>query len=101
MEQFPYHYHLNEGKKILFPNETSVELTLRYPDSEMPLVSSVVAKTFENMSDLTLDADVLLELPKEHSFETALADLINGGIPLRALCSYGIVGCPYELCAHT
>ncbi|GAA0162738.1 viral or transposable element protein [Lithospermum erythrorhizon] len=35
---------------------------------------------FENMWDLTPDTDLLKELPSEHSFETALADLIDNAL---------------------
>ncbi|KAL2318144.1 hypothetical protein Fmac_032020 [Flemingia macrophylla] len=140
--------------KILLPNGTSVELTLRNPDPEMPLGnfvslvrdkyfearrrrrydstskirdinwkggslfiqdandtklrnviklknfkpdkchilrlhdgSSDVAKSFENMWDLTPDTDLLLELPEEYTFETALADLIDNS--LQAVWSNG------------
>ncbi|KAF7830720.1 structural maintenance of chromosomes flexible hinge domain-containing protein GMI1 [Senna tora] len=41
---------------------------------------TVVPKTFENMWDLTPDTDLLLELPEEYSFETALADLIDNSL---------------------
>ncbi|KAK6262480.1 hypothetical protein QUC31_008296 [Theobroma cacao] len=38
--------------------------------------SGEVANTYENMWDLTPDTDLLMELPEEYTFETALADLI-------------------------
>ncbi|KAK7293086.1 hypothetical protein RJT34_15947 [Clitoria ternatea] len=44
-----------------------------------------VASFFENMWDLTPDADMLLELPEEYTFETALADLI----PYFGMFGYG------------
>ncbi|XP_020206099.1 structural maintenance of chromosomes flexible hinge domain-containing protein GMI1 isoform X2 [Cajanus cajan] len=49
--------------------------------------SSDVAKSFENMWDLTPDTDLLLELPEEYTFETALADLIDNS--LQAVWSNG------------
>ncbi|KAG4943188.1 hypothetical protein JHK84_047266 [Glycine max] len=138
--------------KILLPNGTSVELTLRDPEAEMPLGnfvrlvkekysearkhcesmkntrdinwkggsislqdandkkirnvlnlknykpnkyhilrlhdgSSEVAQSFENMWDSTPDTDLLLELPEEYTFETALADLIDNS--LQAVWSNG------------
>ncbi|KHN14095.1 hypothetical protein glysoja_033322 [Glycine soja] len=138
--------------KILLPNGTSVELTLRDPEAEMPLGnfvrlvkekysearkhcesmkntrdinwkggsislqdandkkirnvlnlknykpnkyhilrlhdgSSEVAQSFENMWDWTPDTDLLLELPEEYTFETALADLIDNS--LQAVWSNG------------
>ncbi|KAF5195246.1 Gamma-irradiation and mitomycin c induced protein [Thalictrum thalictroides] len=36
--------------------------------------------TFENMWDLTPGTDILMELPQEYSFETALADLIDNSL---------------------
>lgn len=37
---------------------------------------------FQNMWDLTPDTDLLMELPEEYTFETALADLIVSLIAL-------------------
>ncbi|KAI9157714.1 hypothetical protein LWI28_026791 [Acer negundo] len=42
--------------------------------------SGVIANTFENMWDLTPDTDLLMELPEEYTFETALADLIDNSL---------------------
>ncbi|KAF5442725.1 hypothetical protein F2P56_035352 [Juglans regia] len=42
--------------------------------------SGVMANTFENMWDLTPDTDLLMELPEEYTFETALADLIDNSL---------------------
>ncbi|XWS37991.1 hypothetical protein CRYUN_Cryun19dG0092200 [Craigia yunnanensis] len=42
--------------------------------------SGEIAKTFENMWDLTPDTDLLMELPEEYTFETALADLIDNSL---------------------
>ncbi|KAI4307104.1 hypothetical protein L6164_030326 [Bauhinia variegata] len=39
-----------------------------------------VAKTYENMWDLTPDTGMLKELPEEYTFETALADLIDNSL---------------------
>ncbi|PIA26548.1 hypothetical protein AQUCO_09100023v1 [Aquilegia coerulea] len=36
--------------------------------------------TFENMWDLTPGTDILMELPQEYTFETALADLIDNSL---------------------
>ncbi|GAB4858491.1 hypothetical protein Ancab_009967 [Ancistrocladus abbreviatus] len=47
--------------------------------------SSEIADTFEHMWDLTPDTDLLMELPQEYTFETALADLIDNS--LQALWS--------------
>ncbi|OIW07390.1 hypothetical protein TanjilG_10225 [Lupinus angustifolius] len=49
--------------------------------------SSDVVKSFKNMWDLTPDTDLLLELPEEYTFETALADLIDNS--LQAVWSNG------------
>ncbi|XP_027332090.1 structural maintenance of chromosomes flexible hinge domain-containing protein GMI1 [Abrus precatorius] len=56
--------------------------TLRFHDG-----SSDIAESFENMWDLTPDTDLLLELPEEYTFETALADLIDNS--LQAVWSNG------------
>lgn len=131
--------------KVLLPNGTSIGLTLRDPDPEMPFedfiamvkdeyfqarkqyesmrlkkhidwkgghfyledangnktkkmikfesfkphkchilqlhdASGETAHTFENMWDLTPDTDLLMELPEEYNFETALADLIDNSL---------------------
>ncbi|KAF6146067.1 hypothetical protein GIB67_033426 [Kingdonia uniflora] len=42
--------------------------------------SKEIADTFENMWDLTPDTDMLLELPQEYTFYTALADLIDNSL---------------------
>ncbi|KAM4068715.1 hypothetical protein ACB094_12G034100 [Castanea mollissima] len=42
--------------------------------------SGETAHTFENMWDLTPDTDLLMELPEEYNFETALADLIDNSL---------------------
>ncbi|EOY23564.1 Gamma-irradiation and mitomycin c induced 1, putative isoform 1 [Theobroma cacao] len=42
--------------------------------------SGEVANTYENMWDLTPDTDLLMELPEEYTFETALADLIDNSL---------------------
>ncbi|KAH9724073.1 Structural maintenance of chromosomes flexible hinge domain-containing protein GMI1 [Citrus sinensis] len=42
--------------------------------------SGEIAKTFENMWDLTPDTDLLRELPEDYTFETALADLIDNSL---------------------
>ncbi|KAA3475941.1 membrane protein of ER body 2 [Gossypium australe] len=42
--------------------------------------SGKFANTFENMWDLTPDTDLLMELPEEYTFETALADLIDNSL---------------------
>ncbi|KAK3229718.1 hypothetical protein Dsin_001599 [Dipteronia sinensis] len=42
--------------------------------------SGEIANTFENMWDLTPDTDLLMELPEEYTFETALADLIDNSL---------------------
>ncbi|KAK9036637.1 hypothetical protein V6N11_078631 [Hibiscus sabdariffa] len=42
--------------------------------------SGEVTNTFENMWDLTPDTDLLMELPEEYTFETALADLIDNSL---------------------
>ncbi|CAL0318893.1 unnamed protein product [Lupinus luteus] len=80
--------------KILLPNGTSVELRTWDPDPEMLFAdfitldgSSDVVKSFKNMWDLTPDTDLLLELPEEYTFETALADLIDNS--LQAVWSNG------------
>ncbi|KAK4277570.1 hypothetical protein QN277_015548 [Acacia crassicarpa] len=39
-----------------------------------------IAYTFKNMWDLTPDTNLLLELPEEYTFETALADLIDNSL---------------------
>ncbi|XVE58363.1 hypothetical protein DITRI_Ditri04bG0163800 [Diplodiscus trichospermus] len=39
-----------------------------------------IANTFENMWDLTPETDLLMELPEDYSFETALADLIDNSL---------------------
>ncbi|XP_010267594.1 PREDICTED: uncharacterized protein LOC104604778 isoform X2 [Nelumbo nucifera] len=39
-----------------------------------------IADRFENMWDLTPDTDLLMELPEEYTFETALADLIDNSL---------------------
>ncbi|KAG5558852.1 hypothetical protein RHGRI_008715 [Rhododendron griersonianum] len=41
---------------------------------------SKAAETYENMWDLTPDTDLLMELPEEYNFETALADLIDNSL---------------------
>ncbi|KAI8565060.1 hypothetical protein RHMOL_Rhmol03G0231500 [Rhododendron molle] len=46
------------------------------------------AETYENMWDLTPDTDLLMELPEEYNFETALADLIDNS--LQAVWSNGV-----------
>ncbi|KAI3731384.1 hypothetical protein L1987_62572 [Smallanthus sonchifolius] len=38
------------------------------------------ATTYENMWDLTPDTELLMELPEEYTFETALADLIDNSL---------------------
>ncbi|XP_039057673.1 structural maintenance of chromosomes flexible hinge domain-containing protein GMI1-like [Hibiscus syriacus] len=42
--------------------------------------SEDVTNTFENVWDLTPDTDLLMELPEEYTFETALADLIDNSL---------------------
>ncbi|KAH7543839.1 hypothetical protein JRO89_XS15G0028400 [Xanthoceras sorbifolium] len=42
--------------------------------------SADIANTFEHMWDLTPDTDLLMELPEEYTFETALADLIDNSL---------------------
>ncbi|KAJ0103641.1 hypothetical protein Patl1_05164 [Pistacia atlantica] len=42
--------------------------------------SSEISNTFEGMWDLTPDTDLLMELPEEYTFETALADLIDNSL---------------------
>ncbi|XP_039056960.1 structural maintenance of chromosomes flexible hinge domain-containing protein GMI1-like isoform X2 [Hibiscus syriacus] len=42
--------------------------------------SGDVTNTFENMWDLTPDTDLLMELPEEYNFESALADLIDNSL---------------------
>ncbi|PPD70197.1 hypothetical protein GOBAR_DD32911 [Gossypium barbadense] len=42
--------------------------------------SGKFANNFENMWDLTPDTDLLMELPEEYTFETALADLIDNSL---------------------
>ncbi|XP_058206196.1 structural maintenance of chromosomes flexible hinge domain-containing protein GMI1 isoform X2 [Rhododendron vialii] len=49
---------------------------------------SKAAETYENMWDLTPDTDLLMELPEEYNFETALADLIDNS--LQAVWSNGV-----------
>ncbi|KAL5738604.1 hypothetical protein ACOSP7_031365 [Xanthoceras sorbifolium] len=49
--------------------------------------SADIANTFEHMWDLTPDTDLLMELPEEYTFETALADLIDN--PLQAVWTNG------------
>ncbi|KAI8571496.1 hypothetical protein RHMOL_Rhmol01G0124400 [Rhododendron molle] len=46
------------------------------------------AETYENMWDLTPDTDLLMELPEEYNFETALADLVDNS--LQAVWSNGV-----------
>ncbi|THG10129.1 hypothetical protein TEA_027994 [Camellia sinensis var. sinensis] len=46
------------------------------------------AETYENMWDLTPDTELLMELPAEYTFETALADLIDNS--LQAVWSNGV-----------
>lgn len=41
---------------------------------------STEADTYENMWDLTPDTELLMELPDEYTFETALADLIDNSL---------------------
>ncbi|GMJ14975.1 GAMMA-IRRADIATION AND MITOMYCIN C INDUCED 1 [Hibiscus trionum] len=42
--------------------------------------SGEMTNTFENMWDLTPNTDLLMELPEEYTFETALADLIDNSL---------------------
>ncbi|KAL7003618.1 hypothetical protein U1Q18_004769 [Sarracenia purpurea var. burkii] len=46
------------------------------------------AECYENMWDLTPDTEMLMELPAEYTFETALADLIDNS--LQAVWSNGV-----------
>ncbi|KAJ9553012.1 hypothetical protein OSB04_017057 [Centaurea solstitialis] len=47
---------------------------LRLDDGSQP------AEIYENMWDLTPDTELLMELPEEYTFETALADLIDNSL---------------------
>nr|XP_043610523.1 structural maintenance of chromosomes flexible hinge domain-containing protein GMI1 [Erigeron canadensis] len=59
-------------------NLTKLELNkvynLRLNDGSKP------AEMYENMWDLTPDTELLMELPEEYTFETALADLIDNSL---------------------
>ncbi|KAJ0248647.1 hypothetical protein HA466_0157180 [Hirschfeldia incana] len=44
---------------------------------------------YENMWDLTPDTDMLIELPENYSFETAIADLIDNSLQAVWSCSPG------------
>ncbi|XP_059304587.1 structural maintenance of chromosomes flexible hinge domain-containing protein GMI1 isoform X2 [Lycium ferocissimum] len=57
--------------KILKPNKSYM---IRLCDG------STEEDTYKNMWDLTPDTDLLLELPQEYTFETALADLIDNSL---------------------
>ncbi|XP_076956872.1 structural maintenance of chromosomes flexible hinge domain-containing protein GMI1-like [Bidens hawaiensis] len=48
--------------------------TLRLDDGSQP------STIYENMWDLTPDTELLMELPEEYTFETALADLIDNSL---------------------
>ncbi|KAH1202088.1 Structural maintenance of chromosomes flexible hinge domain-containing protein GMI1 [Glycine max] len=68
----PNKYHILRLHRVFFLNQDG---------------SSEVAQSFENMWDSTPDTDLLLELPEEYTFETALADLIDNS--LQAVWSNG------------